>query len=129
MRASSIAFALTLSLSPLTARAQDVWSSPAPGIRVLRRVSHGVALRAVTADLTNPEVRPAVVTLDEGERRPARRRARAPSWASRCRIPRASSPRPRPCSWALPCPPARSPWARRRSGAPWASPRREGWSS
>jgi hypothetical protein len=71
MRASSLALALALTLSPLTALAQDVWSTPAPGIRVLRRVSHGVALRAVTADLANPELRPAVVALDEGEREPA----------------------------------------------------------
>jgi hypothetical protein len=71
MRASSLAIAVALTLSPLTALAQDVWSSPAPGIRVLHRVSHGVSLRAVTADLTNPELRPAVVALDEGERDPA----------------------------------------------------------
>lgn len=71
MRASSIPFAFALTLSPLTALAQDVWSSPAPGIRVLHRVSHGVSLRAVTADLNNPELRPAVVALDEGEREPA----------------------------------------------------------
>jgi hypothetical protein len=71
MRASSLALAVALTLSPLTALAQDLWSSPAPGIRVLRRVSHGVSLRAVTADLTNPELRPAVVALDEGERDPA----------------------------------------------------------
>ncbi len=71
MRASSLALAVALTLSPLTALAQDVWSSPAPGIRVLHRVSHGVSLRAVTADLTNPELRPAVVALDEGEREPA----------------------------------------------------------
>lgn len=70
MRAASIAFAFALTLSPLTALAQDVWSSPAPGIRVLHRVSHGVSLRAVTADLNNPELRPAVVALDEGEREP-----------------------------------------------------------
>lgn len=71
MRAASITFAFAFTLSPLTALAQDVWSSPAPGIRVLHRVSHGVSLRAVTADLSNPELRPAVVALDEGERDPA----------------------------------------------------------
>ena len=38
--------AVTFVALAATALAQDVWSAPAPGIRVLRRVSHGVALRA-----------------------------------------------------------------------------------
>ncbi|MEZ4390718.1 MAG: hypothetical protein R3A48_06440 [Polyangiales bacterium] len=56
---------LTLCLlsAPAAALAQDVWTSPAPGVRALRRTQRGRTVNLVTADLRDPQLRPSVRAL------------------------------------------------------------------
>lgn len=71
MRGSLLATGLMLALAASPAQAQDEWSSPGPGVRLLRRAHRGIVLRVATADLAAPELRPAVVPLDPTERDPS----------------------------------------------------------
>lgn len=59
---------LTLCLlsAPATALAQDAWTSPAPGVRALRRTQRGRTVHMVTADLRDPQLRPSVRHLGDG---------------------------------------------------------------